>query len=129
MFIFLINLTLSSCNRTNEFLHDNSFNKNDSLFLGMYLGMPQEEFFDHCTELNKQELITQASGGNTSVEFRIKDEYEKEVSMRFFPTFIDYKIYEMPVTYSYIPWAPWNKQYQSDVLLEQVYERYKNIWG
>lgn len=118
-----------SCNSVNDFMPNDKVSKNDSLFLGLYLGMPQQEFFDHCTELNKQELITQASSGSTSVEYRIKNDYEKEVSMRFFPTFIDYQIYEMPVLYSYVPWAPWNKQYQSDVLLEHVYERYKKIYG
>jgi hypothetical protein len=105
------------------------FSENDKLFLGFYLGMPQNDFFDHCTELNKQQLITQASGGNTSVEQLIKDKFSSEVSMRFFPTFIDHKIFEMPVTYSFIAWAPWNKQYWADQLLDEVLDDFKLTYG
>jgi len=106
---------------------DRDYNSSDSLFLGMYLGMGQQDFFDLCTELNKQELITQGPGGNTNVEHRMTDEFDSEVSMRFFPTFIQNKVFEVPVTYSYIAWAPWNKQYWADSLLEKVLDKYK-IW-
>lgn len=103
--------------------------KSDSLFLGFHLGMAQKDFFDQCTELNKEQKITQGPGGTTNVEYRIVDGYESEVSMRFFPTFIDEKIFEMPVTYSYIAWAPWNRQYWAENLLDEVLEKYKVIYG
>ncbi|MEB2781510.1 hypothetical protein U3A58_14005 [Algoriphagus sp. C2-6-M1] len=106
---------------------DEEYNQSDSLFLGMYLGMGQQDFFNLCTELNQKELITQGPGGNTNVEHRMTDEFDSEVSMRFFPTFIENKVFEMPVTYSYIAWAPWNKQYWADSLLEKVLDKYK-IW-
>jgi hypothetical protein len=118
---------LASC-ETTPFSQQDELTQNDSLFLGMYLGMPQKDFFDHCTELNKQQIIVQGPGGNTSVEYRMTD-LEGDVSMRFFPTFIDEKIFEMPVTYSYAAWAPWNKQYWSDVLLEQMVDLYKKWYG
>ncbi|WP_245889554.1 hypothetical protein [Cecembia rubra] len=91
--------------------------------------MKQQDFFDHCTELNKEQIITQGPGGTTSVEHRIKDKFSSEVSMRFFPTFIDYKIFEMPVTYSFIAWAPWNRQYWAENLLEEILEEYKKDYG
>jgi hypothetical protein len=91
--------------------------------------MEQQTFFDHCTELNSQKLITQGPGGSTSVEHRMKDVFDAEVVMRFFPTFIDHKIFEMPVTYNYAAWAPWNKQYQAEVLLEKMLEKYKEWYG
>lgn len=105
------------------------YTASDSLFLGMYLGMQQQDFFDLCTELNKKELITQGPGGNTNVEHRIVDGFDSEVSMRFFPTFIDEKIFEMPVTYSYVAWAPWNRQYWAEKLLPKVLEQYKETYG
>lgn len=103
--------------------------ESNSLFMGFYLGMPQKDFFDLCTELNKQELITQGPGGNTNVEHLIKNQFSSEVSMRFFPTFIDNKIFEMPVTYAFISWAPWNKQYWADQLLEEVLGEFKKTYG
>ncbi len=119
----------SSCDSPGTFLPHEEGAKSDSLFLGIYLGMPQKEFFDHCTELNKQQVITQGSGSSTNVEYRMPDLLESELIMRFFPTFIDHQIFEMPVTYSYAAWAPWNKQYWSDVLLEQMVVHYKEWYG
>ncbi|MGY6742867.1 MAG: hypothetical protein ACXIUQ_09050 [Cecembia sp.] len=101
----------------------------EQIFFDFYLGMKQKDFFDQCTELNKQEIITQGPGGTTSVEHRIRDKFSSEVSMRFFPTFIDYKIFEMPVTYSFVSWAPWNRQYWAENLLEEVLEDYKKVYG
>ncbi len=124
-FFLVLNL-VQGCNSQGNGV-DEEYNSSDSLFLGMYLGMVQQDFFDLCTELNKQELITQGSGENTNVEHRMTDEFDSEVSMRFFPTFIENKVFEMPVTYSYIAWAPWNKQYWADSLLEKVLDKYK-IW-
>lgn len=122
--VFLLLLIFSACN-----VIEKNPSESDQLFFGFYLGMKQQDFFDHCTELNKQEIITQGPGGTTSVEHRIKDKFSNEVSMRFFPTFIDYEIFEMPVTYSFIAWAPWNRQYWAENLLEEVLEDYKKVYG
>jgi hypothetical protein len=126
--ILIVSLLLQSCN-SSIFSEEGDSTKSDSLFLGIYLGMPQKEFFDHCTELNKKQQITQGPGGNTSVEHRIVEGFDSEVSMRFFPTFIDEKVFEMPVTYSYVAWAPWNRQYWAEVLLTKVLEQYKETYG
>ena len=39
----------------------------DSLFLGVKFGMSSEEFYSHCWELNKKELIKQGPS-NSSVK-------------------------------------------------------------
>lgn len=91
--------------------------------------MTEKDFYDLCTELNKKKMITQGPGGNTNVEHRIVDEFDSEVSMRFFPTFVDEKVFEMPVTYSYVAWAPWNKQFWADQLFPKVLEKYKETYG
>ena len=127
--IIIICTILQSCDSSVNTTSDDGFSKSDSLFLGFHLGMAQKDFFDHCTELNKQQKITQGPGGTTNVEYRIVGEYDSEISMRFFPTFIEEKIFEMPVTYSYVAWAPWNRQYWAEELLPKVLEKYKEVYG
>lgn len=46
--------------------------------------------------------------------------------MLFFPTFDDQKkIAEMKIQNSYLAWAPWNAEYQSDKLLEKMKEMFE----
>lgn len=129
--VFIIGwlISIQACDSSSFRFGEDKISQTDSLFFGIHLGMDQKDFFDRCTELNKQQMITQGPGGNTNVEHRIKNEFDNEVSMRFFPTFIDNKIFEMPVTYSYIAWAPWNKQYWADSLLGKVLVKYKEWYG
>ncbi|PZV76372.1 hypothetical protein CLV31_1251 [Algoriphagus aquaeductus] len=123
-----ISLILQSCN-SSIFSWEDEIKESDSLFLGIYLGMPKKDFYDLCTELNKKQLITQGPGGNTNVEHRMVEGYDSEVSMRFFPTFVDEKVFEMPVTYSYVAWAPWNRQFWAENLLDKVLLKYKETYG
>ena len=127
--LFIFSITIQGCNSPAFNPPDKDLTKSDSLFLGFYLGMPRMDFFDYCTELNSQQKITQGPGGTTSVEHKILGTYGGDVSMRFYPTFIEEKIYEMPVTYTYDSWAPWNKEYSSSVLLPKILESYKSIYG
>jgi hypothetical protein len=127
--LLFLSISFQGCNSPQFNFSENDGPKSDSLFLGFYLGMPQKDFFDHCSELNKQEKLTQGSGGTTSVEHKISGVYGGVVSMRFFPTFIKKNIYEMPVTYTYDSWAPWNKEYSAAALLPKILESYKAIYG
>lgn len=127
--LIFLSIAFQGCNSPALYSPENDIAKSDSLFLGFYLGMPQKDFFDHCTELNSQQKITQGPGGTTSVEHRISGMFDGDVSMRFFPTFIEEKIYEMPVTYTYDSWAPWNKEFSSEVLFLKILESYKSIYG
>ena len=127
--LIILSITFQGCNSPGFNFSENDGPKADSLFLGFYLGMPQKDFFDHCTELNSQQKLTQGSGSTTSVEHKISGMYGGDVSMRFFPTFIKKNIYEMPVTYTYDSWAPWNKEYSSAALLPKILESYKAIYG
>ena len=123
--LLILSVSIQGCNSPSFNSSDKGLANADSLFLGFYLGMPQKGFYDYCTELNKQQKITQGPGGTTSVEHKIKGTYGGDVSMRFYPTFIDKKIFEMPVTYTYESWAPWNKEYSSAALLPKILESYK----
>jgi|UniRef100_UPI004047C985 hypothetical protein len=127
--LLILSVSIQGCNSPSFNSSDKGLANADSLFLGFYLGLPQKTFYDLCTELNSQKKITQGPGGATSVEHKIKGAFGGDVSMRFYPTFIDKKIYEMPVTYTYESWAPWNKEYSSEALLPKILESYKAIYG
>lgn len=102
--------------------------KYDSLFLGISLGMESKAFYDHCWEYNRRKIFTHGPA-NQNVEYKLVDGINSPVSMRFYPTFYKGKIFEMPVTFTYEGWAPWNRQYQSDTLLVNMLKVFKNWYG
>lgn len=94
--------------------------RNDSLFLGMYLGMPSKQFYLHCWQLNKQGLITDGVN-NSAVLYKLHDnELKYPASMNFYPAFNENGIYRMKSTFEYDGWAPWNKHLNSNHLLPDV---------
>lgn len=99
----------------------------DSLFLGFYFGMPKQEFFDLCWDMNRKKMFTHGPT-NQSVEYKLK-ELEDDVIMNFYPTFHDEKIYEMPVTFTYEAWAPWNRQFWADSLLPKMVHVFEKWYG
>jgi hypothetical protein len=101
--------------------------KTDSLFLGISLGMEKKAFFELCTENNRNKIITQGPT-NLSIEYKL-NLTKSPVDMRFFPTFENDRVYELPVTFSYEAWAPWNRQYQSDSLLIDMVSIFKKWYG
>src|SRR5690625_5927545 len=42
--------------------------RQDTLFLGYYLGMPKQEFFDHSWELNQRKIVR----GDSFVRYRLE---------------------------------------------------------
>ncbi len=124
LFVGTIIIALASC----DSLRSDEKENYDSLFLGISLGMGKQAFYDHCWELNKQKMFTHGPT-NTSVEYRLENELKAPALMRFYPSFHDEKIYEMPVLFMYEAWAPWNKQYASDQLLTDVLELFKKWYG
>jgi hypothetical protein len=96
----------------------------DSLFLGIYLGMPAKSFYDHCWDLNKKGLVTNGTR-NISVLYKLDHELKHPASMNFYPDFYENKIVSMRVSYEYDAWAPWNKTQQADSLLPDVLRLYK----
>jgi hypothetical protein len=100
----------------------------DSLFMGLYLGMPEKEFYTRCWVLNQQGLIRQGAR-NTTVEYQIKNELKYPGIMDFYPEFVQSKIYEMPVRFSYNGWAPWNEKLSSDSLQIDVLNWFRKMYG
>lgn len=125
-FIIGMSVLVASCNKLKEGASGNK--KYDSLFLGISLGMDEKAFFDYCWELNKQKLVTHGPT-NQSVEYVLATELDHPVRMQFYPVFYNHKIVDMPVTYTYSSWAPWNKEYGSEVLLKNMLVLYKKWYG
>ena len=92
--------------------------RQDTLFYGIYLGMPSKDFYAHCWEMNKKGWIRQGDG-NTSVYAKIT-ELGDPASMNFYPSFYEDKIIEMPADFAYDAWAPWNKKLSADSLQIRV---------
>lgn len=100
----------------------------DSLFMGFYFGMPEKEFYLHCWRMNKKGLARQGESNNT-VLCQLKNELKYPASMDFYPRFTEGKIYEIPVRFKYVGWAPWNKNLTSDNLQLKVLKWYEGIYG
>jgi hypothetical protein len=100
----------------------------DSIFLGIYLGMPSKDFYQHCWDLNKQGLITNGSE-NASVLWKMKEGFSHSVDLNFYPAFNDRKIFKMTAGFNYEGWAPWNKHLGSDSLKNEVLRLYKKWYG
>jgi hypothetical protein len=105
-----------------------STKQQDSLFLGISLGMESKAFYDHCWEYNRRKILIHGPT-NQNVEYKITEGVNSPVMMRFYPTFYEDKIFEMPVTFTYEAWAPWNRQFHSDSLFVQMIKVFKNWYG
>lgn len=117
---------LLSCKNPDAVSGDNS--KSDSLFLGISLGMGREAFYNYCWEQNKKKLFTHGPG-NQTVQYKLENELTEPVTMHFYPAFHEDKIFEMPVTFTYESWAPWNKQFGSDSLMTEMLPLFKKWYG
>jgi hypothetical protein len=100
----------------------------DSLFLGIYLGMPSKDFYTHCWDLNRKGLITNGSI-SASVLWKLKTEFTHPVELNFYPEFYDGKIFKMWATFNYEAWAPWNKHLFADSLKSGVVDLMKKWYG
>lgn len=106
--------------------------QNDSLFLGLKMGMTRKEFYAHCWELNAQKIISQGEG-NQTVRFYIEPdstqgpEFKKE--MLFYGFFDEEDIMRgMDVTMSYTAWAIWNEDFHSTPLMKDLKEMYQHLY-
>ena len=78
VFIFLMWLIGVGCSNDNFKMYKDlektelaSGKRNDSLFMGIYLGMPSKDFYVHCWQLNNEGLFTDGAT-NTSVLYHFK---------------------------------------------------------
>lgn len=133
MMVLLIGLLIIGCSPRSKYerrlKHElKSGVRYDSLFLGLYLGMPNKDFYTECWKLNQKGIIKQGSN-NSTVEYELREEFDSPVTINFYPIFEQDKIFEMPVQYIYNGWAPWNKTLSSDNLQKDVLKWYKKLYG
>jgi hypothetical protein len=119
--IFPLTLYLAACSGKGEYqrmIADGlaSGVRNDSIFMGIHMGMSRKDFFTHCWELNKDSVIKQGPG-NLSVQYDMEGEFVEPAFMNFYPEFVDNKIWNMPVQFRYKTWAPWNRRLYNDSLI------------
>ncbi|MDQ3394949.1 MAG: hypothetical protein M3512_12660 [Bacteroidota bacterium] len=112
--------------------HHNGLKK-DSLLFNIAFGNSKSEFYNKCWELNKQELVTHAPS-NQAVQYVILDsmvhDSPTKIMLYFFPTFDEQEIINgMNMEFSYLGWAPWNRQYQSDSLMMKVVQILEKWYG
>ena len=130
IFVCLGYVSCSNKARYEQMVKDglNSGVRHDTLFLGLSLGMSSQDFYTQCWELNKQGIVRQGSG-NTSVHYEMRDELKDDIDVNFYPNFYEDKIYEMPVSFKYKGWAPWNKQFSSDTLQNELVDLFQDWYG
>ena len=101
----------------------------DSLIFGMRMGQTKKEFFTICWELNKQKLVHQGNGNANARHITDRDAAGNNTAaskdMLFYGIFDEDDIMRgMDMTYSYISWAPWNRNMQSDSLMLHLRDIY-----
>ncbi len=101
--------------------------RNDSLFLGLSLGMSKKDFYGACWDLNKQGLVRQGSG-NESVRYELGD-LPHEATLNFYPKFEDEKVIAMPCIFIYESWAPWNDELQGGKMALELQKMFMDWYG
>ena len=118
---------LTNCNFKSEYhkLVEREIKKgeiNNDLILGFSFGMTKQQYYDRCTLLNKNKIIT-VGGYNFNPEqiLTSTSKNTKKITMSFSPNFKEKKIIEeLELRFSFQGWSHWNKDYQSSVLINQV---------
>lgn len=134
--LVLVSVLLANCGQSGvELYHDlvekeKSRNKKvNDIFMGISLGMTSKDFYMHCWDMNKKGLFTDGSG-NTAVKYKLSNkELKHDAEMNFYPAFTNGKIAGMWVKFQYTGWVPWNKKLDSDDLLEDVLQLYKEWYA
>ena len=85
----------------------------DSIFFGIYFGMPRKMFFAHCWEMNKKGIFRDGLN-NMFVLHKLDTGLKHPASMNFYPDFQDSTIAKMRVMFQYDSWAIWNKNLSSE---------------
>lgn len=96
----------------------------NDIFLGYTFGMTREDFLQSSWEMNQQEIIT----GGVNIVYMLED-LKSTARLEFFPEFDNGVVTKMPVSASYISWAPWNEQYNADELLKDMIAYYEDFYS
>jgi hypothetical protein len=131
IWVVVVMLLVGACKTDYEKLVEREMSageRQDSLFLGLRLGMSSKEFYARCWEMNKTQLIRQGYT-NTSVLLRLNHELRDTADMNFYPTFENDSILDMQIYIGYRSWAPWNKNLVYDSLVKDVMTMMNKWYG
>lgn len=105
----------------------------EDLILGLKIGQTQKEFYDHCWQLNKEEVVSQGPGNRFARHYLLLDstaENSPKVEMLFYGIFDKALImHGMYMKMSYVQWSPWAKEYHSAILLKNLQQKYLKEYG
>lgn len=121
MLVFTI-FALANCEQKTDYQKEidvalSTGERMDSLILDYTLGMSRDEFFDYSWEINKEGIVVNGAGAEIVQDV---DWLNSPARRKFYPNFIDDKVVQLPVEYTYNGWAPWNEHLVSDSLLQDV---------
>ena len=132
LWILLFSLAIISCgkkNPANARMINNDLNM-DTLFLGLKFGMTSQEFFDTSAVYNARKLIVNEELVDQSIVYNTQDgELEYPALMSYYPVFTNDKISSMPMKFQYKQWAPWNKKFWAESLIEDVRRLFESWYG
>lgn len=103
----------------------------NDLFLGLELAVTDKQFYDRCTELNKQQKVTMGSGGNR-VDYKLGDALPRPATLTYYPDFSEDRpriIKAMDMEIIYDDWSPWNKDAHTPKLMADVAKWAKKKFG
>lgn len=109
---------------------DSEVSSND-IFLGLELAVTDKQFYDRCTELNMQQVITMGSGGNR-VNYKMGDALSRPATLTFYPDFSEDRpriIKAMDMEIIYDDWSPWNKNAHTPKLMADILKWAKKEFG
>ena len=120
-------LQLTSCNFNSEYhnLVESEIKKgelNNNLILGFSFGMTKQQYYDRCSFLNKNKIIT-VGGYNFNPEqiLTSTSKKTKKIKMSIVPNFEEKNnIDGLELRFNFLGWSNWNTDYQSGVLINQV---------
>ena len=102
--------------------------RNDSLFMGLYLGMSRTDFLNHCWQMNKQNLFTE--GNNKTVVYQMGKLYsDYPIQINFYPRFKEEQISQLPVLFTYKTLDPYNPNMHTEKLLAEVRKQMEKWYG
>lgn len=105
----------------------------EDLFLTLKVGDTRKEFYDKCWDLNKEGLVSQGPGNKYakySLDLPIEKDSAENVVVLFYGIFDENEVmYGMDMKMSYSAWSPWNEDYHSPRLMNQLQKYYMDKYG
>jgi hypothetical protein len=90
----------------------------DSLFYAFYFGMPADDFYAYCWDMNKKGEFMEGSS-NAMVKTEVLG-LPYRANFEFYPLFKDNRVQSMICSFNYPAWAPWNTYLNSENLIEDL---------